>query len=230
MFLQEQSQSAWHCVFESRNDQGMITLTGFDGATFNSLCKIFTPVFESYTPFVPSGTSCFEHTQEQNRGRPWMMWPEDGPELVLAWTRTRGLLMVLQLIFGMTYTNLNDCLLFAKRIIVMVLQDHQMANVQIPTSEKIEEFKNMVHRQHRYLSDVWCTMDGFKLMLEQSGNALIQGQFYNGWTHDHYVTSVMCFCLNETTLIVFCNIPGAVHDSQVADFGGIYNKLELVYL
>ncbi len=28
----------------------------------------------------------------------------------------------------------------------------------------------------------------------------------------------------------FCNIPGAVHDSQVADYGDIYNKLELVYL
>ncbi len=67
-------------------------------------------------------------------------------------------------------------------------------------------------------------------MLEQSGNALIQGQFYNGWTHNHYVMSVMCFCLDGTIPIVFCNIPGTVHDSQVADYGDIYDKLELVYL
>jgi hypothetical protein len=107
----------------------MIILTGFDRATFNFLCEIFTPVFESYTPFVPSGVLCFEHTKEQNRGRPWMIWPEDGLGLVLAWARTRGLLMALQLIFGMTYTNLNDYLLFAKRIIVMVLQEHPMAKV-----------------------------------------------------------------------------------------------------
>jgi hypothetical protein len=113
--LQEQSQSAWCCLYESRNDQGMITLTGFDCAMFNFLCEIFTPIFESYTPFVPSGVSCFEHTKVQNRGRPWMIWPEDGLGLVLAWTRTRGLLMVLQLIFGMMYTNLDDYLLFAKR-------------------------------------------------------------------------------------------------------------------
>jgi hypothetical protein len=73
-------------------------------------------------------------------------------------------------------------------------------------------------------------MDGLKLMLKQSGDALIQEQFYNGWMHDHYVTSVMCFCLDGTIPIVFCNIPGAVHDSQVADYGDIYNKLELVYL
>jgi hypothetical protein len=107
----------------------MITLTGFDHATFNFVCKILTPIFESYTPFVPSGVSCFEHKKEQNRGRPWMIWPEDGLGLALAWTRTRGLLMALQLIFGMTYTNLNDYLLFAKRIIVMVLRERPMAKV-----------------------------------------------------------------------------------------------------
>jgi hypothetical protein len=73
-------------------------------------------------------------------------------------------------------------------------------------------------------------MECLKLMLEQSGDALIQEQFYNGWTHDHYVTSVVYFCLDGTILIVFCNIPGAVQDSQVADYGDIYNKLELVYL
>jgi hypothetical protein len=128
--LLEQSQSAWRCLYKLRNDQGMITLTGFDRATFDSLCEIFTPIFEMYTPFVPSGVSCFECTKERNRGRPRMIWPENGLGLVLAWTRTRGLLMVLQLIFGMTYTNLDDYLLFAKRIIVMVLQDHPMAEVR----------------------------------------------------------------------------------------------------
>jgi hypothetical protein len=152
----------------------MITLTGFDCATFDSLCEIFTPVFEAYTPFVPSGISCFERTKEQNRGRPWMIRPEVGLGLVLAWTRTRGLLMVLQLIFGMTYTNLDDYLLFAKRIIVMVLQDHPMAEVQIPSTEKIEAYVEMVNQRHPYLSDIWCTKDSFKLMLEQSNDALIQ--------------------------------------------------------
>jgi hypothetical protein len=111
----------------------------------------------------------------------------------------------------------------------MVLREHPMAKVQIPSSEKIEEYVSMVNQRHPYFSDVWCTMDGLKLMLEQSGDALIQEQFYNGWTHDHYVTSVMCFCPDGTIPIGFCNIPGAVHDSQVADYGGIYDKLEYVY-
>ncbi len=114
----------------------MITLTGFNHATFDFLCEIFTPFFNLYTPFVPTGVLCFERTKEQNRGRPWMIRPEDGLGLVLAWTRTRGLMIALQLIFEMTYTNLDDYLLFAKRIIVMVLREHPMAKVQIPTPRR----------------------------------------------------------------------------------------------
>ena len=59
--LQDPSVSTWHKLYEANNDQGMITLTGFDCDSFASLCAIFAPVFDSYTPFVPSGTSCFEH-------------------------------------------------------------------------------------------------------------------------------------------------------------------------
>ena len=72
-------------------------------------------------------------------------------------------------------------------------------------------------------------MDGLKIALEQSGDALIQECFYNGWTHYHYVSSVLCFCPDGTISIAYINITGAVHDSQIADYGDIYDKLETVY-
>jgi hypothetical protein len=72
-------------------------------------------------------------------------------------------------------------------------------------------------------------MDGLKIALEQSGDALIQECFYNGWTHNHYVSSVLCFCPDGTISIAYINITGAAHDSQIADYGDIYDKLETVY-
>ena len=137
--------------------------------------------------------------------------------------------MALQLIFGMTFINLDNYLLFAKRIIVKVLRNDQWAHVRLPSSEKIEEYKEMVRNWHPFLTDVWCTMDGLKITLEQSSDALIQEHFYNAWTHDHYVSSVLCFCLDGIILIAYFNIPTAVHDSQIADYGDIYDKLETVY-
>jgi hypothetical protein len=158
----------------------MITLTGLDCHAFDSLCGIFVPDFDSYTPFVPLGESCFGRMKQRNKGWPQQIWQEDFLGLVLVWTRTRGSLMALQLIFGMTYCNLDDYLLFAKRILVRVLRDHPMAWVRIPSSKKIVEYQEMVRNCHKYLWDVWCTMDGLKLMLEQSSDALTQEQYYNG--------------------------------------------------
>jgi hypothetical protein len=112
------------------------------------------------------------------------------------------------------YTNLDEYLLFAKRIIVKELRNHLMARVKIPSSERISEYKEMVCNRHRNIHDIWCTMDGLKIMLEQSGDVLIQEQYYNGWTHGHYVSSVICFCPDGTIPIDFVNIPGSVHDSM----------------
>ena len=73
-------------------------------------------------------------------------------------------------------------------------------------------------------------MDGLKSYLHKAGHAKIQKQYYNGWTHNHYVTSVFCFCPDGTILIAFFNVPGSVHNSLVAEFGNIYDKLEEVFL
>jgi hypothetical protein len=43
------------------------------------------------------------------------------------------------------------------------------------------------------------------------------------------VTSVFCFCPDGTIPIAFFNVSGSVHDSQVAELGKIYSKLERVY-
>jgi hypothetical protein len=101
--------------------------------------------------------------------------------------------------------------------------------VRIPSGEEIESFKEAFATRHPLLSDCWATMDGLKLYLQAAGHAEIQEKYYNGWTHDHYVTSVFCFCPDGTIPIAFFNVPGSVHDSLVAEYGNIYDKLEEVF-
>ena len=43
------------------------------------------------------------------------------------------------------------------------------------------------------------------------------------------MTSVFVFCPNETIPITFFNVPGSVHDSQVAHWGMVYDKLGAMY-
>ncbi len=58
------------------------------------------------------------------------------------------------------------------------------------------------------------------------GRTLLQQM--DGWLH--YITSVFCFCLDGSIPIAFFNVPGLVHNSQVAEFENIHEKLENVLL
>jgi hypothetical protein len=218
--------SPWRKLLALRNDQAFITMMGFDCESFDRLLDKFTPEFNGHTPFDESGYVVeFEYT----RGRKREVQPADCLGLVLVWTRTRGPLNVLQLVFGLTYSNLSVYLRFGIRLIVEIFHDDPMARVSLPSTEEIEEYKAAFMARHPLLQDCWATMDGLKLYLQQAGNTVIQERYYNGWTHHHYVTSVFCFCPNGTIPIAFFNVSGSVHDSQVAELGRIYQKLETVY-
>ena len=62
-----------------------------------------------------------------------------------------------------------------------------------------------------------------------SPNVSIQSRFYNGWTHDHYVTNLLGFTPAGTISVACMNVPGSIHDSTVAEWGEVYDKLEKVY-
>ncbi len=112
---------------------------------------------------------------------------------------------------------------------IHVLKLDHRASIRIPSEEKFAKFKTAINTKYPILEDVWATMDGLKLYLQKSPHQSIQEMFYNGWKADHYVTNVFVFVPDGTIPIAFFNVPGCVHDSQVADWGGIYDKLESVY-
>jgi hypothetical protein len=194
--LHNTTTCAWQQVYESANDQALITLTGFDFDTFNWLESMFTPVHDNYSPFISPDGSIVKINKEKGRKR--LIQGKDCLALCLAWTRTRGSNFALQMIFGMTATPISMYLRFGRRILIKILFRHPAAMVCIPTVEKIREYCAAIQARHSLLKDVWCTMDGLKLYLQQAGAANTQNNFYNGWTHDHYVSGVYCFCPDGT--------------------------------
>ena len=120
-------------------------------------------------------------------------------------------------------------LCFGQRILFKVLSNDANARVEIPSDEKIREYQEIIREQYPLLAGTWYSMDGLKLTLERSGDRVIQCNYYNGWTHDHYVSAVYVFCPDGTIPICCYNIPGSIHDSTIARIGCIYSKLEEVY-
>lgn len=221
-------QSSWRKLYTSRNDQALITFTGLDVNAFDALLTRFAPVFDTFTPYK-SSDGFYLIKNDLNKGRKRLIDARDCLGLVLAWTRTRGSQMVLQMLFGMTGTCVSDYIQFGIKILVQVLQELEEAKVYIPTIDYVNSMKALVRNKHPLLENVWCTMDGLKLMIEVSSNDDDQNNYYNGWTHDHYVTGVLCFSPDGNIRISCYNVPGSVHDSTVASIGGIYDKLKVIY-
>ena len=227
MSLQDPHESSWRRLYMSNNESAMITLTGLDMATFQWLNSLFHPMFQMYSPFV--GEDGKIRIKQIGKGRPRFIDSKDCLGLILAWSRLRGSTISLQMIFGMTATNVSVYLRFGRRLVIRILHKHPEAKLGIPSDEKIKQYQEAIGSRHKNLKNVWCTMDGLKLLLEQAPDCVIQNNFYNGWTHDHYVTSVFVFCPDGTIPIETYNVPGCIHDSMIADWGEIYEKMSTVY-
>ena len=232
--LHDPQNSTWEKCFSSGDDGVLITVTGFDHATFNFMLSHFTPLFTSYTPWCSKvggvdGLNYRKLSNEEKRGKKRMVTAKACLGLVLAWYRFRGAEFVLQGWFGFTGTQCNVWLRFGRRMLLKALLSIQEAKVQFPSEETIKDFQKAIRQRHIHLNRVYCFADGLKLPFEACSGLLQQGMYYNGWTHGHYITNVFVFGADGTIIDAVLNVPGSVHDSQVASWGGMYDRLKEVY-
>jgi hypothetical protein len=80
--------------------------------------------------------------------------------LVLGYTRTRGGLFALQMIFGVSYSVVALFLEFSIRLLNKALLEEEGATVQLPYVEKIAEYQQLIAVNYPALAGSWCVMDG----------------------------------------------------------------------
>jgi len=96
-------KSPFAYLFHSGQDDALVTLCGFDYTSFERIHVLFKPFYET-TVFCEE-TGMIRKIKHPGRPRTFTSWMLLG--LVLAWTRTRGSMKVLQLIFGFTSSPLS---------------------------------------------------------------------------------------------------------------------------
>ena len=150
--------------------------------------------------------------------------------LVLMWYRTTGACTRnLALHFGQTSSPMYLWLKFGRRILLKSLINDDDAKLDVPNEEKLTTFTEAIGNKYPELPNVWGAMDGLKLNVQESGKVYQQNQYYNGWTHGHYVNSLFVFGPDGKIYICVLNAPGTFHDSTIADYH-VYDSLEEIYL
>jgi DDE superfamily endonuclease len=226
-------ESPWERLFASLNDQALITVTGFDHASFGSLLTLFSPWFLGHTPWTnsrkPFVALPVDERRSKRKGRGRMISDRACLGLTLAWYRFRGSEYILQGWFGLTGTPANVWLKFGRRGLLILLGDNGDAKVEMPDNEKVYELCRAVHERHDLLPDVYSVADGLKLYFQQCRDLDEQSMYYNGWQHDHFVSCVFVFSVDGRIIRCIVNAPGSLHDSTLAEWGGVYEVLQEVY-
>lgn len=227
------SEAPWLRVFLSGDDGAMITVTGMDYRAFTAILRLFTPLFHAYTPWTgkKDGHTYRRVTPEKAKGRgsKRIVTPAACLGLVLAWYRFRGAEFALQGWFGFTGSHANVWLRFGRRMLIKCLVKHPLAQVKFPSDEAIAKYQEIVALRHQHLPDVYCTADGCKLHFQACKGLSEQSMFYNGWLHSHFVTNLFVFGADGRIINSLLNVPGSVHDSTLAVWGGMYRKLKEAY-
>jgi DDE superfamily endonuclease len=112
---------------------------------------------------------------------------------------------------------------------VKVLRGDPLAKVMMPTEDEICEFEAVILAKYPALTQCWGAMDGLKLLLERAGDETTQNNFYNGWTHDHYVSNLFLFSPDGRIRACYLNAPGTFHDSTMANMSQIYDLIDDLY-
>ncbi len=225
--LNEPSESQGMRILNSNNDQAMITMTGFNCASFDYLLNKFQAPFDSNTPH--SNDLKIHKKAVRMGGRPRKICAKLGLGLYLAWTRTNGRLYILQLLFGLNKSAVSLYVRFARRILDMLLSHDDLARIKRPSPNEIETFKQVIGERYPHIRDGVFTMDGLKLLVNKPTDEIAQNRFYNGWKSSHWVVNVFVFSPDGRIVLAGINMPGNSHDSKVAHDLGIYKTLKKVY-
>jgi DDE superfamily endonuclease len=76
---------------------------------------------------------------------------------------------------------------------------------------------------------MYCVADGLKLKFQACADLTEPSMYYKGWQHGHYITNLFVFAANGRIIDAVVNVPGSVHDSTVAIWGGTYKRLRETY-
>lgn len=228
--LQHPRDNAFWTLYNSKHDDSLICLTGFDHETFHHLHLMFKPYFDKYTPYQTKSSQGLIVKRRFNVGRHRHLTSISCLALGLAWTRHVGSDRHLQMHFGLTRSSLSTWVRFARRIIIKVLIRLDDAAVRLPTDNEIYGFMEAIEQKYPLLKDCWGAMDGLKLRIQRpGGDNKTQSLFYNGWTHGHYITNLFLFSPDGKIRSAYFNLPGCLHDSTLANWSCTYDHVDQIY-
>jgi hypothetical protein len=180
----------WQRLYASKSDRAFITTMGFDVATFEYMLEPFRQEWDS---------TAIPRTDTNTAGEPRLyrrsLDAAGALGLVLHYLNSTMNDISLGLIFALIPSTISRYRDFGLDILLLALQiSIPEGTVAYPREQaEFAALSDAINARHPLLEGCFGTLDGMKTPIRESSNPEIENMNYNGWLHDHYVSSVFLF-------------------------------------
>ncbi|KAG2063508.1 hypothetical protein BDR04DRAFT_1137636 [Suillus decipiens] len=140
--------------------------------------------------------------------------------LVLHWLNSTMRDVSLMQIFALVLATVSRYLHFSLTILLHALKSIPEAYIQWPSGDDFQVLNELVIARHPLLMGGFGTLDRLNLPVQTSQDQEIENATYNGWLHNHFVSSVIAFSADGSIIQCRLNAPGSWHDSRTDQIAG----------
>ncbi|KAF8183198.1 hypothetical protein BJ912DRAFT_1061417 [Pholiota molesta] len=179
----------WQRLLSSSSDRAYITTMGIDVDTFKYILDAGFTLLWNTTPLIRPDNPMSAPPRINSRS----LDAAGGLGLILHYLNSTMREVSLMEIFALIPSTVSRYIEFCLDILLNVLRNMVDAAIEWPKGEQFEEYTDLVVARHPLLTGAFGTMDGLNLAVQESPNQEIENATYNGWLHDHFVSSVIAF-------------------------------------
>jgi hypothetical protein len=196
--LAPRGETSWQRLYETHSDRAYITTMGVDIAMFHLILESgfeFTwnnkciPQDDVLTATSVPCVDCHSLNAAGALG------------LVLHFLNLTMEDVSLMQIFGLIPATVSRYTNFSLEILLLTLWKLEEARIQWPQGNEFRELNELVVVHHPLLTGAFGSLDGLNLPVQKSANEEIENATYNGWLHDHFVSSVLTFSASGTSYV-----------------------------
>ena len=190
----------WQRLYRSKSDRAFLTTMGFNVATFQAILEAGFAQRWCTTPIPRADVNPAGRTRLNGRSI-------DAPTalgLVLHYLSSTVHEVALQEIFAVVPASASRYITFGLKIFLATLREMPDAKISWPKGDEFQHLNNLIRDRHPRLTGAFASIDGLNLPVQTSGNQDIENASYNGWLHDHFVSSVLVFAPNGTLRAEIC--------------------------
>jgi len=178
-------------LYRSQSNRVFITTMGFNIAVFNTILEVGFE--EQWNTTIPWHDVSMTATPRMNQRS---LDAAGALGLVLHFVNSTMQEVSLQQIFALVPATVSRYINFALGMLLGVLKKIPEAAVVWPEGDEFQELNDLVVERHNLLTGAFGTMDGLNLPVLVSKDQEFENATYNGWLHEHFVSSVLAFASN----------------------------------